>query len=308
MQMDNSWKRLATHGAAVFVGFGLVLLNSTSNVRALKDEEANRIAIEYVPTDKPEFQDLLKILKERQPLEKLQQIYSPFQLPEVLTYRAKDCGRVNAWYQREDGKPTITLCYDLMDHIIKTAPTGPTPEGVTEMDARIGQFMWFASHETGHAMFDIFDIPVWGHEENAADLFAGYMLLHLGKEESQRMIKGAAWQWKDYISDYRTNREVQLRLQGFSFNHGQPEQRFYDLMCIAYGADPEGFSHLTQDGYLPPSRSPGCKYEYRSLAHAFKTDIVPHLDYAMANKIWDMDWLPDISQKARHSPAPVAAQ
>jgi Putative metallopeptidase len=306
MHMHSSWSKPAAHVAAVLCGLGLVLLNSTSNVRALKDEEPNRIAFEYVPTDKPEFQSLLAMFKDRKPLEKLQQIYSPFLLPEVLTYRAKDCGKINAWYQREDGKPIITLCYDLLNQILQTAPKAPSPEGVTEMDARIGQFLWFASHETGHAMFDIFDIPVWGHEEDAADGFAGFMLLHIGKDESQRLIKGAAWQWKDYISDYRTNREVQLRLAGFSSNHGQPEQRFYDLMCMAYGADPTKFAQLTDDGYLPPSRTPSCKYEYRTLAYAFKRDIVPHLDFDMAKNIWDMQWLPDTSQMQRRPP--VAAR
>jgi len=304
--MDTSWRKPAAFSAAVLFGLGLVLLNSTSSVRALKDWAPNRIDIDLQPTQKAELQSVHDMLKNKKGLEKLQDIYSPFQLPEVLTYRTKDCGLENAWYQRENGKPIITLCYELRDHIMQTVPKGDSPTGVSQDDAKIGQFFWFASHETGHAMFDIFDLPIWGHEEDAADGFAGFILLHLGKDESQRMIKGAAWQWKDYISDYRTNREVQIRLAGFSSNHGQPEQRFYDLMCMAYGAEPDKFANLTDEGYLPPTRAPSCKYEYRTLAYAFKRDIVPHLDYEMAKNIWDMEWLPDTSQMQRRPP--VAAR
>jgi hypothetical protein len=170
-QMRN-WKQPAAFGAAA-LGLTVALLSSTVSVHALRDEQPNRIAIEYMPTQKPEFQDVYTMLKEQKVLEKLQDIYSPFLLPEVLTFRTKDCGMVNAWYAREDSKPVVTLCYDLFNHIIQTLPKEPSPEGVTALDAKIGQFFWFASHEAGHAMFDIFDAPIWGHEEDAADGFAG---------------------------------------------------------------------------------------------------------------------------------------
>jgi hypothetical protein len=34
----------------------------------------------------------------------------------------------------------------------------------------------------GHALFDVLDIPVMGQPEHAADQFAAYMMLHLGKD------------------------------------------------------------------------------------------------------------------------------
>ena len=253
----RNWKQPAVFAAAV-LGLTFALLSSTAPVYALRDEEPNRIAIEYVPTEKPEFQELYTMLKEQKVLEKLQDIFSPFLLPEVLTFRTKDCGMVNAWYMREDSKPVVTLCYDLLKHIMETLPKEPSPAGVTALDAKMGQFYWFASHEAGHAMFDIYDASIWGHEEDAADGFAGIILLCFGKDQAKRLIQGAAWQWKDYISDYRSNRQVEIRLAGFASNHGQPEQRFYDLMCMAYGGEPTVFADLTKEGYLPPTRAPSC--------------------------------------------------
>jgi hypothetical protein len=302
----HNWRKPAAFGAAAFgltVAFSTwALLSSTRSVHALRDEQPNRIAIEYQPTTKPEFQDVYKMLQDQRVLEKLQDLFSPFLLPEVLTFRTKDCGMVNAWYVREDAKPVVTLCYDLLNHIMQTLPKEPSPEGVTELDARMGQFFWFASHEAGHAMFDIFDAPIWGHEEDAADGFAAFILLCFGKDQAKRLIQGAAWQWKDYMSDYRSNRQVQIRLAGFSSNHGQPEQRFYDLMCMAYGGEPVVFASLTNDGYLPPTRAPSCQYEYRTLTYAFRKDMNPHLDNDLVKKVWRMQWLPDQSAMPRQPP------
>ena len=52
-------------------------------------------------------------------------------------------------------------------------------------------------------MFDIFGVPVMGHEEDAADNFASYIMLQFGKERARRLIGGAAWAYKAYISDYQ---------------------------------------------------------------------------------------------------------
>jgi hypothetical protein len=38
-------------------------------------------------------------------------------------------------------------------------------------------------HETGHAVFDLLEVPVLGREEDAADLFSAYIMLHFGKDD-----------------------------------------------------------------------------------------------------------------------------
>ena len=79
-------------------------------------------------------------------------------------------------------------------------------------------------------------------------------MLQFGKERARRLIAGGAWAWRMYVADYRTKPIVQTQLAGFASNHGQPEERFYNLMCLAFGADPVTFADLTEDGYLPPNR------------------------------------------------------
>jgi hypothetical protein len=52
------------------------------------------------------------------------------------------------------------------------------------------------------------------------------------------------------------------------------------------------FDDLPQVGYLPPTRAPRCKREYKKLADAFHKEISPHIDRDMAKRVLQTNWLP----------------
>ena len=74
----------------------------------------------------------------------------------------------------------------------------------------------YRAHEVGHAAFDIFGVPIFGREEDAADNFATYIMLQFGGEQARRLIGGPAWAWRAYLGDYRKNPVMQTRLSGHS--------------------------------------------------------------------------------------------
>jgi Putative metallopeptidase len=78
-------------------------------------------------------------------------------------------------------------------------PKETTPAGVTPVDAVLGQFFYAIAHEAGHAMFDLLRVPIFGYQEDAADQFAGYIILHFGKADARRLILGAAHSYKKYV-------------------------------------------------------------------------------------------------------------
>jgi Putative metallopeptidase len=259
---------------------------------ATQADQPGRIEIQYDAPNNSDLQAVYKRLKDHQFLQRIQSILSPLRLPEELTIKTTECGVMNAWYRREDSGPTVTLCYELLKTISQSMPKETTPDGISPMDAVTGQAVWLALHEVGHAVFDIYHVPIFGHSEDAADNFATYVMLHFGKQQAWRWINGAAWAWRGYVADYRTNPVIQEQLAGFASNHGQPQERFYNLMCLAYGADPATFADLTKDGFLPPNRAPDCKYDYKTLVDAFDQEIEPHVDQEMKRQVMDMAWLP----------------
>jgi len=183
--------------------------------------QPNRIKIDYQQPSDANFQALHDMLVERRALEQVQEIFSPLRLPLDLTVRIKDCGMSNAWYQR----PTITICYEYVRDLIQTAPTQISPEGITPMDALAGQFLYTASHEMGHAVFDLLDVPLFGRPEDDADQFAAHVIIRIGQHDARRLIAGAAYMYKDYVK----HPTITVPVTAFADVHGAPMQRLYNL-------------------------------------------------------------------------------
>jgi len=285
------WK--VRNSVCTIAGIGLMCTNSTVGYSQTATTEAartNRVTVEYVAPTSSDLQDLYEVLKIRRALERIQKILSPLRLPEELAVKTMECGKINSWYRRENSKPTVTICYEILKHVLESLPKETTATGITPDDAKIGQTLWITLHEVGHATFDIFGVPIFGNEEVAADNFATYVMLQFA--EARRLIVGAAWSWNAYVQDYKRNPVVQVRMAGFASDHGLPQERFYNVLCMAFGANPVLFADFVQQGYLPSTRASNCDHEYTKFASAFHKEISPHIDYELAKGIIEANWLP----------------
>jgi hypothetical protein len=259
------------------------------------DEDVGPIRIEYVPPKNPAHQHIYEQVKEHRALETLRQIYSPFRMQENLYVKTLGCDGVpNAYFFRENGRATIRLCYEYLEEVENNLPQETTPSGITPHEALVGQVLFAFSHEMGHAVYDIYDIAVFGRQEDAADEFATYMLLQFGGERAHRLIKGAAWSYKGFMKNFKDQANVTMPLAAFSSDHGLPQQRFYNLACISYGYDPKIFEEVLHDDVLPEHRARVCKYEYANLRYAVNKMITPHIDHAQEQKVLNTNWLQTI--------------
>lgn len=245
---------------------------------------ANRIRIDYVPPANPMHRDIYELVKSRAALEKIQEIFSPARLQMDLTVRTMDCDASNAWYQR----PTVSICYEYLADMSALAPKVTTVDGLTRDDVMVGQFFYVVMHEMGHALFDQLDVPLFGRPEDAADGFATYMMLALGKKDARRIIMGAAYGYRDYLM----SSNVTVPLTAFADDHSAPMQRYYNLLCLAYGADPVAFADFVEKNLLPAQRARSCKVEYAELNFAIQKLIEPHLDNQLASVVLQKDWVP----------------
>jgi hypothetical protein len=253
------------------------------------------LSIVYVPPDNYGLQEVYDLLRQHGALEKVKEILSPFRFPEQLTIETTECSAVNSYYQRKTFKPTVTICYEFLKRILELLPNETTPAGLTPTDAAVGQFFWVTFHEVGHAAFDIFNVPIFGHEEDAADNFATFIMLQFGKGQARRLINGAAWAWRAYLGDYQKNPVMQTRLAAFATDHGLPQERFYNLVCLAFGGNSQAFTDFAS--FLPPTRAPHCSREYQTLLRAFRHEIRPHLDMEQVGLVLNTDWLEQLEEK-----------
>jgi putative metallopeptidase DUF4344 len=91
-------------------------------------------------------------------------------------------------------------------------------------------------------------------------------LLRFGDEEARALITGAAYSYNKYVQ----GSQVTVPLAAFSDAHSAPAQRFYNLLCTAYGSDQARYGDFVEKEYLPKSRARSCMREFNTTAFAFR--------------------------------------
>jgi len=250
------------------------------------------------------YQALYERVKKRGVLEEISEFLSPLKLTQKLVFDTTSCGVVNAFYDPTD--QTVHLCYEMLDWIENVAAVSPDKlgqgsasngprrgllPGVTRAEAIVGAIGGVALHETGHAIFDIQEIPRLGREEDAADMVAGFVMLQFGSEVARVMIKGM------FNMTYNWAAETpNISAAALADSHSLALQRGFAILCLAYGKDPETFKDLAQ-AWLPPARQPYCAREYRQAENAFRKTILPDVDPVLLKKVQQMQILrPDDSK------------
>lgn len=232
----------------------------------------DQVRVVYDAPKNPKSQVMRTLMQERRIFEVARDILNAFRMPRELILEAKGCdGAVEAFY--EDGRATI--CDEYVELIEQHAPKLATPGGVLRDDAIVGAILDTLFHEAGHAVFDLLKIPIVGREEDAADFFSAFMLLQFPEEDAHRLIQGVGFMM---ASEARDALRQQMPLKTYAKVHGLPAQRYYNLLCMGYGAYPATFRQAISRGLLPMERAEGCAEEYATFKFAFARLILPHVD------------------------------
>lgn len=238
----------------------------------------DRIAIHYADPADRKHNFLRDVLKQYRGLERMRERLSVFRWPRTLRLEVKSCeGDPNASYDNAE----IVVCYEFLAQFWKAANSSNRPANVSHADALVGPFLDTFFHEAGHAMFDLFKLPVFGAEEDAADQVSAYLMLQFPPAEKRGLIVGAAY---SYAADLKVRRPRDLYRPRLRFGrhvaaaneHSTPAQRLFNLLCIAYGSDKALFADVVEKKWLPKDRADSCDDEYRQVEFAYRTLVAPH--------------------------------
>lgn len=256
---------------AWFVGLMLVVAVMPVDAATQRSaQEGGRTWVVYEAPKRAAYREIHDAMRQHRVLERVGAIVDLFRLPTRLTYRLKECaGELNAWYAPENR--SVTVCYELLDSIVRVAPRTRSRAGVTRQDAIRGPLFQILLHESSHALFHLLRVPILGREEDAADQVASLVLLHLSPADARMVVDGSAYFFA------RTAREEPVDKGAFADVHGLSWQRFYNLACLAYGSDERRYRAIVAKGYLPKERAEGCGEEYDQVAFAFTKLMAPHL-------------------------------
>lgn len=121
-------------------------------------------------------------------------------------------------------------------------------------------------HELGHALIDIMKLPIYGQEEDAADVLSA-LLVHesFDEETAVRVAYATAFA---YLQDHERRSEAGYDVAYWDV-HGPDLQRYFTFVCLFYGANPSRREAIARELNLPSGRQRTCEEEYRQAAEAW---------------------------------------
>jgi hypothetical protein len=270
--------------SAMAVGLAVWALPAAAQAQAQPPAATtgDQIRISYGVPKNPAHQPIYERLQKRRVLEDFRDFLAPLKLPKPLTIKMEGCGVVNAYYS----SGAVTICYEYVAWLHQVATQITLSNEISLEDAVVGPFVDVLLHEVAHAIFDLLKVPLFGREEDAADQLAAFILLQFGNDVARRTIVGAALLFRQMSIDQVPG------TADYASVHGLPAQRFINVLCIAYGAQPELFADFVKQGFLPVTRIGYCRWEYQQILHAFRTLIAPHVDPVLQAKVKGREWLP----------------
>lgn len=119
--------------------------------------------------------------------------------------------------------------------------------------------VFFIYHELGHALIDILNLPVFGREEDAADVMGVVLSEAINPVEDTETIMLAAADNFAYMAEKAAQEGYEL---AFWDTHGLDQQRFFTILCLFYGANPDTRQAIADEQGLPPERQETCPAEF----------------------------------------------
>ncbi len=164
-----------------------------------------------------------------------------YNIPQDIKVKSEVCSTAGKY---DPSSRSIILCKEFIAYIKDTYKSLSLSDYTKSVKATI---LFILYHEFAHAFIDIYNLPVVGNEEIAADQFAALLLLddnllynHL--EAYKQIINGIdplpAW---DEHPDYK--------------------QQYYNIACILYGSNNE-YKSLKNELH---ERAERCNYEYNNI-------------------------------------------
>jgi hypothetical protein len=181
-------------------------------------------------------------------------------VPADVTLTFAECGESNSFYRPRDR--TVIVCLELVDELDQMF------EHDHDRDQAVDDALLFTTlHEVGHALVSVLDLPVTGREEDAVDQLAALILVDGSDDGDEAAINGVRG-----LPD-----DEQLDDLAFADEHALNGQRFYNVLCLVYGQNPDAYPEWARDGTLPPERAERCPEEYDQTHAAWQKLLRPYL-------------------------------
>ncbi len=188
-------------------------------------------------------------------------------MPKDIYLSMDKCGEPNAFYSSSDSQ--ILFCYELLDQYEAEFKT--IEKDQKKVDAMVEDtLVQTLFHELGHCLIDVWEMPATGREEDAVDQLATILMLD-GSDEGQSSTINAALEFEIASRDQDPGDMM------FWDEHSFSKTRFYDMLCLVYGSNPEKNEFMIGDDGLPEKRAVRCTEEYARANRSWMKLLEPYV-------------------------------
>jgi hypothetical protein len=239
----------------------LVQLLVVTNVRAA---DRGRFVVKPPQVESSEWRAEARAMQDSGTLQELAAALNEiFVLPRDVGMRYVECGEANAYYDPETFE--IQMCLELMQDIADSLDGQYEDDDLA--DAAAGAYIATVLHEAGHALVHVLEIPVTGREEDAVDQLAAWILIEADDVDS---VLGVA-------ATYYSEDNEAVGDEDYGDEHSLDKQRYFNMVCWAYGSDPDNSDELIEVWELPEARAERCVDEYAQLDRSWTRLLGDHL-------------------------------
>jgi serine/threonine protein kinase len=224
----------------------------------------------YGKATQPASLETAQFFKRAQVLEKLASgLNGTLRLPRDIPIVLEECRTVNAFFNPKDGK--VHFCTELVGLFSqifqRLARNGTVPDANRAMMSAV---IFSLFHEVGHALIHVLDLPATGREEDDADQIAT-LVFTFGDVDTQEAGVIAA------VGLAAATSSADVQHLPFWDEHALGQQRFYNVICWLYGANPEKLKPLVTSKTLPAARAARCPSEFAQLNRSWQRLLGPYL-------------------------------
>lgn len=262
---------------------GLILTTLVSSP-VFAEEEQGTIAeairpgfkLQFMPADKQVYKDIKTIFEHSNQFQTIvKQLNAMFDMPVSVKVRFEDAdGPV---YQPD--KRRVVMNYDFIFYLATlylTRYPDAKDDEMIDFALRASTFLFY--HEVAHALIDVFNLPIVSNEETAADNLAVILAFEFNKDGFSIVIDSA--ELFDLLDQAKKSDKYDD--SDYWDEHSLDAQRFYNILCMAYGVYPEKVKKLIAHvknkkmHQFVDEREQACSYLYDQQLSAWSTLLKPY--------------------------------
>lgn len=232
--------------------------------------------LQFKPADKDVYRDIKIIFEHSNQFQDIiKQLNDMFDMPvSVQVIFADEKGPVYLPDKRQ-----VIMNYDFIFYLATlylTRYPDATDDEMINFALRASVFLFY--HEVAHALIDVFNLPIVSNEETAADNLAVILAFEFNKDGFSIVIDSA--ELFDLLDQNKKSKKYDD--SDYWDEHSLDAQRFYNILCMAYGVYPEKVKKLIAHvknkkmHQFVDEREQACSYLYDQQFSAWSTLLKPY--------------------------------